>query len=90
MGWSQYTFMGLPCQSDHGYGSRYEGDFFPLFVLICRKLAHTVSNERKAAWELLSAKRNSSTPLRNEQAAWEALLDEIGEAHMTQPEVAGG
>ncbi len=25
-----------------------------------------------------------------EQAAWEALLDEIGEAHMTQPEVAGG
>jgi len=70
--------------------SRSEGDFFPLFVLICRKLAHTVSNERKAAWELLSAKLNSSTPLRNEQAAWEALLDEIGEAHMTQPEVAGG
>ncbi len=30
------------------------------------------------------------TELRNEQAAWEALLDEIGEAHMTQPEVAGG
>lgn len=28
--------------------------------------------------------------LRKEQAAWEALLDEIGEAHMTQPEVAGG
>ncbi len=28
--------------------------------------------------------------LRQEQAAWEALLDEIGEAHMTQPEVAGG
>ena len=28
--------------------------------------------------------------MRNEQAAWEALLDEIGEAHMTQPEVAGG
>ena len=28
--------------------------------------------------------------LNNEQAAWEALLDEIGEAHMTQPEVAGG
>ena len=55
-----------------------------------RKLAHTVPNERKAAWELLSAKLNSSTPLRNEQAAWEALLDEIGEAHMTQPEVAGG
>jgi hypothetical protein len=30
------------------------------------------------------------TELRNEQAAWEALLDEIGETHMTQPEVAGG
>lgn len=30
------------------------------------------------------------TELRNEQASWEALLDEIGEAHMTQPEVAGG
>jgi hypothetical protein len=30
------------------------------------------------------------TELRTEQAAWEALLDEIGEAHMTQPEVAGG
>jgi len=54
------------------------------------KWAHTVPHERKAAWELLSAKRNFSTPLRNEQAAWEALLDEIGQAHMTQPEVAGG
>ncbi len=30
------------------------------------------------------------TELRKEQAAFEALLDEIGEAHMTQPEVAGG
>jgi hypothetical protein len=30
------------------------------------------------------------TQLRTEQAAWEALLDEIGQAHMTQPEVAGG
>jgi hypothetical protein len=30
------------------------------------------------------------TELHNEQTAWEALLDEIGEAHMTQPEVAGG
>lgn len=28
--------------------------------------------------------------LRDEQAAWEALLDEIGQTHMTQPEVAGG
>jgi hypothetical protein len=30
------------------------------------------------------------TEMRNEEAAWEALLDEIGEDHMTQPEVAGG
>src|SRR5579864_6481518 len=30
------------------------------------------------------------TQLRTEQEAWEALLAEIGEAHMTQPEVAGG
>ena len=29
------------------------------------------------------------TELRQEQSAWEALLDEIGQAHMTQPEVAG-
>src|SRR5215470_4643569 len=27
--------------------------------------------------------------LRDEQAHWEALLDEIGEEHMTQPGVAG-
>ncbi len=28
--------------------------------------------------------------LRDEEANWEALLDEIGEDHMTQPDVAGG
>src|SRR3954453_196876 len=28
--------------------------------------------------------------LQSEQAAWLALLDEIGEENMTQPEVAGG
>ena len=28
--------------------------------------------------------------LKAEQAGWEALLADIGEAHMTQPEVAGG
>ena len=28
--------------------------------------------------------------LNNENAAWLALLDDIGEANMTQPEVAGG
>ncbi len=28
--------------------------------------------------------------LRTEQAGWEALLHEIGEEHMTQPDVAGG
>src|SRR5690349_6575078 len=30
------------------------------------------------------------TEMRTEQAAWEALLDESGETHMMQPEVAGG
>ncbi len=28
--------------------------------------------------------------LNNENASWQALLDDIGEANMTQPEVAGG
>src|SRR5258708_34568985 len=28
--------------------------------------------------------------LKDEQARWEALLSDIGEVHMTQPEVAGG
>ena len=28
--------------------------------------------------------------MKDEQASFEALLDEIGEAHMTQPDVAGG
>src|SRR3989442_9119533 len=28
--------------------------------------------------------------LKQENADWQALLDDIGEAHMTQPEVAGG
>ncbi len=28
--------------------------------------------------------------LRDEQAQWEALLQDIGENHMTQPDVAGG
>ncbi len=54
------------------------------------KGAHTVPNERKAAWERSLSKTQLLTELRTEQAAWEALLDEIGEAHMTQPEVAGG
>ncbi len=30
------------------------------------------------------------TELNNENASWQALLDDIGEANMTQPEVAGG
>ena len=30
------------------------------------------------------------TELNNENASWLALLDDIGEANMTQPEVAGG
>jgi hypothetical protein len=28
--------------------------------------------------------------LKHENASWQALLDDIGEANMTQPEVAGG
>ena len=40
--------------------------------------------------ETSPSKTQLLTELRSEQAAWEALLDEIGEAHMTQPEVAGG
>ena len=28
--------------------------------------------------------------LRDEQAGWDALLRDIGEEHMTQPDVAGG
>src|SRR5437868_14846835 len=35
-------------------------------------------------------KKQLLTEMHKEQAAWEALLDEIGQAHMTQPEVAGG
>ena len=40
--------------------------------------------------ETTLSKTQLLTELRNEQAAFEALLADIGEAHMTQPEVAGG
>src|SRR5215471_7632300 len=36
------------------------------------------------------SKEQLITEMDGEQAAWLALLDEIGEANMTQPEVAGG
>ena len=35
-------------------------------------------------------KKQLLTEMQSEQAAWLALLDEIGEENMTQPEVAGG
>lgn len=40
--------------------------------------------------ETFLSKMQLLAELSKEQAAWEALLDEIGEAHMIQPEVAGG
>ena len=40
--------------------------------------------------ETFLSKMQLLAELSKEQAAWEALLDEIGEAHMMQPEVAGG
>src|SRR5215469_8182484 len=36
------------------------------------------------------SKRRLIAEMHSEHAAWLALLDEIGEANMTQPEVAGG
>src|SRR6266567_2076620 len=36
------------------------------------------------------SKKQLLAEMQSEQAAWLALLDEIGEANMTQPEVAGG
>ena len=37
-----------------------------------------------------TSKAQLLTDLQNEQTQWEALLTDIGEAHMTQPDVAGG
>src|SRR5207302_9597076 len=37
-----------------------------------------------------SSKKQLLAEMQSEQAAWLALLDEIGEENMTQPEVAGG
>jgi hypothetical protein len=36
------------------------------------------------------SKKQLLAELNDENASWQALLDEIGEANMTQPEVAGG
>src|SRR5215831_12713827 len=36
------------------------------------------------------SKKQLLAEMQSEQAAWLALLDEIGEEHMAQPEVAGG
>ena len=36
------------------------------------------------------SKKQLLAEMQSEQAAWLALLDEIGEENMTQPEVAGG
>ncbi|GCE15463.1 hypothetical protein KTT_53220 [Tengunoibacter tsumagoiensis] len=40
--------------------------------------------------DTILSKTQLLTELHNENAYWQALLDEIGEVNMTQPEVAGG
>jgi uncharacterized damage-inducible protein DinB len=64
-----------------------------LFSYFCAKLweigAYSLKRKESNVGTSLT-KTQLLTELRNEQAAWEALLAEIGEAHMTQPEVAGG
>jgi hypothetical protein len=40
--------------------------------------------------EISLSKKQLLAEMQSEQAAWLALLDEIGEENMTQPEVAGG
>src|SRR6516225_9175061 len=48
-----------------------------------------MTNQRENSTEPIS-KKQLLAELQSEQAAWLALLDEIGEEHMTKPEVAGG
>src|SRR5207302_1509092 len=48
-----------------------------------------MTNQSKNSTEPIS-KKQLLAELQSEQAAWLALLDEIGEENMTQPEVAGG
>jgi hypothetical protein len=67
--------------------------FFPLFVVAYKQ-------SRKTGGKLMTDHSGNSTgpiskkqllaEMQSEQAAWLALLDEIGEENMTQPEVAGG
>src|SRR5260221_14787131 len=70
--------------------SRSEGDFFPLFVLSCGERGTHGPERKESSMGTTLSKTQLLAELRTEQAAWEALLDEIGQAHMTQPEVAGG
>ena len=70
--------------------SRYEGDFLLLFVLICGEISTHSPESKESSMGTSLSKTQLLTELRHEQVAWEALLDEIGEAHMTQPKVAGG
>src|SRR5260370_14884299 len=67
-----------------------EGDFFPLFVLSCGERGTHGPERKESSMGTTLSKTQLLDELRTEQAAWEALLDEIGQAHMTQPEVAGG
>jgi hypothetical protein len=48
-----------------------------------------MTNHHKNPTERIS-KKQLLAEMQSEQAAWLALLDEIGEENMTQPEVAGG
>lgn len=48
-----------------------------------------MTNQSENSTEPIS-KKQLLAELQSEQAAWLALLDEIGEENMTQPEVAGG
>src|SRR6266581_2993393 len=72
---------------------RLRGRFFPLFVVAYKQ-------SRKTGGKLMTDHSGNSTgpiskkqllaEMQSEQAAWLAMLDEIGEENMTQPEVAGG
>jgi len=70
--------------------SRYGGDFFPLFVLLYGEMGKRSPAGKESSMGTSLSKTQFLTEVRNEEAAWEALLAEIGPAHMTQPEVAGG
>jgi hypothetical protein len=69
---------------------RGEGDFLPLLCYAVGKWAHAVPKGKECSMGTSLSKTQLLDSLHQEQAAWEALLDEIGEEHMAQPEVAGG